>query len=53
MPIGQFDSLEACRASAMDLIDQSGWNQSSSYACGLDCEFNSDIESNVCAEIEL
>ena len=50
--IGEFDSLESCRASARNLMAQSGWQEPGDYECGLNCEFNSDYGLSVCEKTE-
>ena len=36
--IGNFDSLEECRAAALSAIEAKGWGGRADYECGLDCE---------------
>ena len=50
--IGEFDSLEACRASAQNLMVRSGWQNSGDYECGLNCEYDSNYGLSVCEKTE-
>lgn len=35
--IGRFDSLEECRAAALDTLARAGWSNVGDYACGQGC----------------
>ena len=50
--IGEFDSLESCRASARNLMAQSGWQESGDYECGLNCEYRRKYGLSVCEKTE-
>ena len=50
--IGEFDSLESCRASARNLMIQSGWQESGDYECGFNCEYHSRSGLSVCEKTE-
>jgi hypothetical protein len=35
--IGVFETLEACRAAALAVIDDRGWTETADYECGSNC----------------
>jgi hypothetical protein len=37
LEIGQFDTLEQCRASAASIASAAGWGSQATWECGLNC----------------
>ncbi|MGH8659296.1 MAG: hypothetical protein ACREV4_12705 [Gammaproteobacteria bacterium] len=51
MEIGSFDSLEACRASALEALRRVSSVEAGDYECGLNCKADSSLGGiNVCEE---
>jgi hypothetical protein len=48
--IGEFKSLESCRSAAQNKLIQISSLERGDYECGLNCEFNSNYDMNVCKE---
>ena len=49
--IGDYPTLEECRAAALGTIRAGGW-QNADYECGLNCEPHSHMGINVCEKTE-
>ena len=50
MEIGQFPSLEKCRAASKDKLKALNLAQRGDYKCGLGCGYNEGLQTLVCEE---
>ncbi len=48
--IGEFESLEECRAACLTYLRDLGKSQIGDYECGKNCEYDSSIGIYVCEE---
>jgi predicted component of type VI protein secretion system len=49
---GVFNSLEQCRAAALDMLLELGAKETGDYECGLNCENRAGLSMKVCEKTE-